>query len=991
MGWCNFSMFDLIFSIVVLYAVHSRNDARILHDGLSLLSFMSGITNDPQNSLLSWRSSYPSSAHNLSQVCEWSGVGCDANKNRVVELNLSHKSLHGTISPALFNLSELQILDLSGNFFQGWIPVEIGSLSNLVELSLSTNLLVGKIPAELGFLKELVYLNLGSNKLSGEIPTSLFCNGSSSLQYLDLSNNSLTGEIPLDNGCDQLKELKYLLLWSNRLVGEVPLALSNSSKLEWLDLEQNLLTGELPYEVFASMSHLKFLYLSYNNFSSHNGNTDLNPFFASLVNSSNLQEIDLAGNNLGGELPSIIGDLSALVQINLDSNLIHGPIPPQISRLVNLTLLNLSNNFLDGSVPSELCQMGRLERLILSNNSLSGDIPSTLWNTPHLGLLDLSKNKLSGTIPDSLCEIPQLRKLLLYENQLLGSIPQSIGKCRNLEILDLSHNRISGEIPNEVSGLTGLTLYLNLSSNLLSGNILLELSKMDMVLAIDLSSNNLTGPLPSQLGSCTALENLNLSNNALEGQFPGSIGTLPYLKELDVSFNMLSGELPISLQASSSLKAMNFSYNNFCGNVNNEGAFSSLTINSFIGNGRLCGSVKGLQNCHRKRPPRRHFLMAILLSLLITPMFCIAGYPLVLRSKYRKEQLPVSKGKDIVDEEEARSEEIKYPRISRRQLIQATGGFSGSSLVGSGRFGHVYKGILQDNTKIAVKVINSKAAGEIAGSFKRECQVLKRTRHRNLIRIITTCSRPDFKALVLPLMQNGSLENHLYPSHGSKHGLDLMQLVSICSDVAEGMAYLHHHAPVKVVHCDLKPSNILLDDDMTALVTDFGIARLVKGADPVDESGSYDSTDGLLCGSVGYIAPEYGMGKHASTQGDVYSYGVLILEIVTGKRPTDILFQEGSNMHEWIRSRYPNRLETIMEEAMERCAPRATMAPCDKKIWRDVILELIEIGLICTQHNPAIRPTMLDIAGEISLLKQYLCSPSTLATEQTQTNCDILL
>ncbi|KAL2502434.1 putative leucine-rich repeat receptor-like serine/threonine-protein kinase [Forsythia ovata] len=973
MGSQKISSFDLLFLIIVFYVVRAENGTQILNDRASLVSFMSRIIDDPKNALENW---------NTSDVCKWSGVGCDKNGNRVVRLTLSQKSLRGTIAPSLFNLSYLSILDLSGNFFEGRIPAELGSASRLEEISLSSNLLEGYIPNELGFLHQLVYLNFGSNKLIGDIPMSLFCNSSSSLKYLDLSNNSLTGEIHLKDQCE-LKELKYLLLWSNHLVGEVPQALSKSSKLEWLDLESNSLTGELPSKIVSKMVNLQVLQLSYNRFSSHNGNTDLKPFFASLANCSNLKELDLAGNHLGGELPSIIGTLSTkLAQINLDDNHIYGPIPPQISNLVNLTLLNLSSNLLNGSIPPEICQLGTLERLYLADNSLSGHIPSAFGNVPHLGLLDLSKNKLSGTIPDSFANLSQLRRLLLYDNQLSGTIPPSLGKCINLEILDLSYNRISGTIPSEVAGLSSLKLYLNLSGNHLNGYIPLELSKMNMVLAIDLSSNNLSSTIPSQLGSCIALEHLNLSRNIFEGPLPASIGNLPYLKELDVSFNQLTGEIPASLQASSTLKQLNFSYNSFYGNITNNGAFSSLTMKSFLGNNRLCGSIEGMRKCHRKRT--YHLLVAILLSLVITPIFCLAGYPL-LGSKFRR-QSPVFNLKGIEDEEEATRKEIKYPRISHQQLIDATGGFSPSTLIGSGRFGHVYKGVLQDNTRIAVKVLQSKAEGEISGSFKRECQILKRTRHRNLIRIITICSRPDFKAIVLPLMPNGSLENHLYPSHGLKCRLDLVQLVSICSDVAEGMAYLHHYSPIKVVHCDLKPSNILLDDDMTALVTDFGISRLVKVADEnvsVNDSAAYSfgSTDGLLCGSVGYIAPEYGMGKRASPQGDVYSLGVLLLEIVAGRRPTDILFKEGSSLHEWVKSHYPNRLEPIVDGAIERCAPRATIQHDSSKIWHDVILELIELGLICTQYNPATRPTMLDVAHEISSMKQYLHNPSILLIE----------
>ncbi|GAV88804.1 Pkinase domain-containing protein/LRR_1 domain-containing protein/LRRNT_2 domain-containing protein/LRR_8 domain-containing protein, partial [Cephalotus follicularis] len=943
----------------------------------SLLMFKSSIVLDPAHVLDSWNSS---SLH----VCNWTGIKCNNATNQVVHLVLSGQSLRGTISPALANLSSLEVLVLSQNFFEGHIPAELGSLLQLRRLSLSWNLLQGKIPAELGFLHQLVYIDLGSNRLEGDIPLPLFCNGTSStLYYMDLSNNSLSGEIPLKKECE-LRELKYLLLWSNRLVGSVPQALANCSKLKWLDLESNLLSGELPSQIVRKMPELQFLYLSFNEFASHDANTNLEPFFASLVNSSNLQELGIAGNDLGGKIPPIIGDLSTnVVEIHLDDNLIYGSIPPHISKLVNVTLLNFSSNLLSGTIPPELCGMQKLERVYLSNNSLSGEIPSALGNIPHLGLLDLSKNNLSGSIPDSFANLSQLRKLMLYENQLSGNIPASLGKCVNLEILDLSHNELSGIIPSEVASLRSLTLYLNLSSNHLYGYIPLELSKMDMVLAIDLSSNNVSSTIPPQLGSCIALEYLNLSGNSLVGPLPASLGQLPYLTALDVSSNHLFGGIPQTLQSSSTLKHLNFSFNNFSGNVSNSGAFSLLTVDSFLGNGGLCGPIKGMPTCRKKRA-YHSFILPLLLSLFATPLLCIFGYRLVriLRSQDTR-QMALFNGGDLEDEEKV-IKNLKYPRISYRQLLEATSGFSSSSLIGSGQFGHVYKGVLKDDTRIAVKVLDSKTAGEFSDSFKRECQILKRTRHRNLIRIITICSRPEFKALVLPLMPNGSLERHLHLTHGGTCRLDLVQLVSICSDVAEGVAYLHHHSPVKVVHCDLKPSNILLDDDMTALVTDFGIARLVKGVD--ERASTYDSlsfcsSDGLLCGSVGYIAPEYGLGKRASTQGDVYSFGVLLLEIVTGKRPTDALFPEGLSLHEWVKSHYPYRLAPIVEEALVRCAPSSIPAYNYDSIWHDVILELIELGIICTQYNPSTRPSMLDVAHEMGRLKQYISNPTSLLNE----------
>lgn len=844
------TMLLFYFLVVVHSRVHDEENIGLMNDKNSLVSFMSYIILDPENALESWKL-------NVVHVCDWSGVKCnnESNNKRIIELDLSGKSLGGTISPALANLSLLQILDLSGNLLVGHIPRELGYLVHLEQLSLSWNLLQGDIPLEFGSLHNLYYLDLGSNQLEGEIPPPLLCNVTS-LSYIDLSNNSLGGKIPLNNKCI-IKELKFFLLWSNKLVGQVPLALSNSTKLKWLDLESNMLSGKLPSKIICNFPQLQFLYLSYNNFVSHDGNTNLEPFFASLMNSSNFQELELAGNSLGGRLPHIIGNLpSSLQHLHLEENLIHGSIPPHIANLANLTFLKLSSNRINGTIPHSLCKINRLERIYLSNNYLSGEIPSTLGDIQHLGLLDLSKNKLSGSIPDSFAKLAQLRRLLLHENHLSGTIPPTLGKCVNLEILDLSHNKITGMIPSEVAALTSLKLYLNLSNNELQGILPLELSKMDMVLAIDVSMNNFSGGIPPQLENCIALEYLNLSGNFFEGPLPYTLGQLPYIQSLDISSNQLNGTIPESLQLCSYLKALNFSFNKFSGNVSNKGAFSSLTIDSFLGNNNLCGPFKGMQQCHRKKSYHLVFLLVPVL-LFGTPVICMCRNSIIIKSKVKKKLQAVSNRCDLEDEE-VETKEIKHPRISYRQLREATGGFNASSLIGSGLFGRVYKGVFLDNTRVAVKVLDTTKDNEISWSFRRECQILKKIRHRNLIRIITICNKQEFKAIVLPLMSNGSLERNLYdPNHELSHRLDVIQLVRICSDVAEGMCYLHHYSPVKVVHCDLKPSNILLDDDFTALVSDFGISRLLKGDANTStcNSTSFSSTHGLLWGSVGYIAP----------------------------------------------------------------------------------------------------------------------------------------
>ncbi|KAJ0075839.1 hypothetical protein Patl1_34786 [Pistacia atlantica] len=232
-------------------------------------------------------------------------------------------------------------------------------------------------------------------------------------------------------------------------------------------------------------------------------------------------------------------------------------------------------------------------------------------------------------------------------------------------------------------------------------------------------------------------------------------------------------------------------------------------------------------------------------------------------------------------------------------------------------------------------------------------------------------------------MANGSLDSRLYPHSGSGLGsgssdLTLIQRVNICSDIAEGMAYLHHHSPVRVIHCDLKPSNVLLNDELTALVSDFGIARLVMtggvgNAAMVENMGN--STANMLCGSIGYIAPEYGFGSNTSTKGDVYSFGVLVLEMVTRKRPTDEMFVSGLSLHRWVKSHYHGRMEKVVDSSLVRAS--RDQFPEVKRMWDVAIGELIELGILCTQESPSTRPTMLDAADDLDRLKRYLSGDTT--------------
>lgn len=396
---------------------------------------------------------------------------------------------------------------------------------------------------------------------------------------------------------------------------------------------------------------------------------------------------------------------------------------------------------------------------------------------------------------------------------------------------------MTSSIPTGLWSLGNL-LFLNLSFNSLGGSLPSDMGTLTVIEDIDLSWNKLTGNIPGILGTFESLYSLNLSRNSFQEAIPEAVGKLRALESMDLSQNNLSGTIPKSFEELSHLKYLNLSFNNLSGEIPNGGPFVNFTAQSFLENKALCGrSILLVSPCPTNRTQeskaKQVLLKYVLPGIAAVVVFGALYYML---KNYRKGKLRIQNLVDLLPS-------IQHRMISYLELQRATNSFCETNLLGVGSFGSVYKGILSDGTTVAVKVLNLRLDGAFK-SFDAECKVLARVRHRNLIKVISSCSNLDVRALVLQYMSNSSLEKWLY-SHN--YCLNLFQRVSIMLDVALALEYLHHSQSEPVVHCDLKPSNVLLDDDMVAHVGDFGLAKILVENKVVTQTKTL--------GTLGYIAP----------------------------------------------------------------------------------------------------------------------------------------
>ncbi|XP_062155294.1 probable LRR receptor-like serine/threonine-protein kinase At3g47570 [Alnus glutinosa] len=987
-------------------------------DRLALLEFKAKIVDDPFMVLSSW--------NDTTHFCLWHGVTCGRRHQRVTELRLRSQKLVGSISPFIGNLSFLRYLYLQNNSFSHQIPPEIGRLHRLLELYLNNNSFGGRIPANVSGCSNLKVIRLNFNQLAGEIPIEV---GSlSKLKAFDVSHNLLTGSIPpslgnlsslerlylslnniggsIPDALGQLMNLTVIALGENQFSGTIPPSIFNLSSITVLDVARNQIQGSLPWDLGITLPNLQIFFVSHNKFTAGS----IPP---SISNASNLERLNFNDNKFTRNMPSFkklrrlqffsttnnhlgsggADDLSFLCSLTnatslellaINANNFGGLLPECISNLSStLRILDVSENNIVGTIPSGIVNLVNLETLIMWNSQFSGNIPLEIGKLQMLQEMDLSDNSLSGNIPYSFGNLTLLLKLYLSYNNLQGSMPSSLAKCQSLNSLDLSNNNLSGTIPPQVVGLSSLSIFLDLSANRFTGPLPMEIGNLKNLGRLNMSKNMLSGEIPSSLGSCIMLEFLNLEENFFGGTIPSSFSSLRGLRELDLSRNNLSGNIPFFFVGFNSLDLLNLSYNNFDGMVPTEGVFKNSSATSVVGNSQLCGGIPKMQlpkcNFEKSNKTKLTLTMKLVISIvygLLGVIFVLSFLFVCCLRRKRKEPTSSSSGNLLLN-------------LSYQSLLQATDGFSSTNLLGVGSFGFVYKGIINEGRMtIAVKVLNLSRRGA-SKSFLTECETLRNIRHRNLVKILTICSSVDyqgndFKALVYEFMVNGSLADWLHPTatedkaHQEQRNLNLYQRLNIAIDVASALEYLHYHCQTPILHCDLKPSNVLLDDEMIGHIGDFGLARFSLEANH-NSLGNQSSSIGVR-GTIGYVALEYGMGNEVSSYGDICSFGILLLEMFTGKRPTDDMFQGTLNLHTFVLQALPELLVEIAdpilfqgreEETTMNRTHNNNINTRRSKIQECLIL-MFGIGVACSVEQAEERMSMKDVVTELHLVRRKL-------------------
>ncbi|CAL9076830.1 unnamed protein product [Musa acuminata var. zebrina] len=945
----------LVVAAAVLLLLIAPPVSPLSDEGIALLSLKASFSN-VANMLLDWTPAgagagaaagggSANATGDADDHCSWRGVLCDNLTSAVIALNLSNLNLGGEISPAVGEIKNLQSIDLKGNQLTGQIPDEIGDCVALKYLDLSGNALYGDIPFLLSKLKQLEELNLKNNKLTGPIPSTL--SQIPNLKTLDLAQNQLTGEIPRLIYWNEV--LQYLGLRGNSLTGNLSPDMCQLTGLWYFDVRGNNLTGTIP-ESIGNCTSFEILDISYNQIT---GEIPYNIGFLQVAT------LSLQGNRLIGKIPDVIGLMQALAVLDLSENELVGTIPPILGNLSYTGKLYLHGNKLTGPIPPELGNMTKLSYLQLNDNQLVGSIPEELGKLEELFELNLANNCLEGPIPRNISSCTALNKFNVCGNRLNGSIPLEFQKLESLTYLNFSLNNFNGEIPSELGRIVNLDT-LDLSDNDFSGPIPDSVGDLEHLLVLNLSRNDLAGRLPAEFGNLRSVQVIDMSYNKLSGKIPEELGQLQYLDTLILNNNNLYGEIPAQLANCFSLTSLNLSFNNFSGDIPLYKNFSRFPPESFLGNALLCGSwLQSLCGPTFHQPK----VAVSRAAVVCITLGCITLLTMVLVAIYRSNQpSQIIKGsnRDIQGPPKLVVLQMDMAIHTYDDIMRLTENLSEKHIIGYGASSTVYKCMLKNSKAIAIKRLHSQYPHNLR-EFETELETVGSIRHRNLVSLHGYSLSPNGNLLFYDYMENGSLWDLLHgPSKKVK--LDWETRLKIAIGAAQGLAYLHHDCNPRIIHRDVKSSNILLDENFEAHLSDFGTAKCLSPAK------THAST--YVLGTIGYIDPEYARTSRLTEKSDVYSFGIVLLELLTGKKPVD----NESNLHQLILSKADDNtvMEAVDSEVSITCMDMG------------LVKKAFQLALLCTKRHPSDRPSMHQVALVlVTLLPAPSSKPSTAAPKPT--------
>ncbi|OVA05212.1 Protein kinase domain [Macleaya cordata] len=818
--------------------------------------------------------------------------------NGLKMLNFSQNKLSGFL-PTFNGFSGLESLDLSVNTFGGNIDLQLDGLIRLKNLNLSLNFFNGFVPTHLGKSMVLEELQLSKNRFVGQIPAELF--SYQNLTLIDLSSNNISGFVP--NYFEKLSKLESLLLSANNISGEIPENLSNIETLARLAANQNKITGTIPRRISQFVKHLD---LSYNNL------TGSIP--TDLLSSPNLQSVDLSYNSLEGPIPTNIS--VSLFRLRLGSNLLNGSIPAAtIGKLVKLMYLELDNNSLSGEIPKELGSCVELALLNLAQNDFTGSMPKELSNLRQLQVMKLQSNRLIGEIPDQFSQLQNLSILNISQNSLTGSIPSGISNLQKLVNFNLQNNKLNGSIP-ELIGSLNLLIELQLGKNCLSGQIPMMPPKLQI--ALNLSSNCFEGPIPETLAGLYALEVLDLSNNKFSGKIPLFLTKMRSLTRLLLSNNQLSGNLP---------------------------QFMAYVLVDTSGNKDLINSTT------YNTSPKKRISVTVAILIAVTSVVLVIGITgaivlIVSRRFYR-----------VNDENLHSEEQLSLPQVINGHLLTTNSIHRSNidfttamkavsnptNIILKSRFSTYYKAVMPCGRDYYVKKLNWDDKIFQLGSherFGKELEVLGRLNNSNVMVPLAYVLTVDSAYLFYEYAQKGTLFDALHGNLGKV--LDWTSRYSIAIGIAQGLAFLHGCNSGSVLLLDLSARSIFLKSLKEPQIGDIELFEVI---DPSKSTGSLST----VAGSVGYIPPEYAYTMRVTLPGNVYSFGVLLLELLTGKPAVS----EGTELAKWVLSNSIHRetWDQILDPNVSKTSN-----------WvRSQMLSVLKVALGCVSVSPEARPKMKNV------------------------------